>query len=131
MLLKDRVLCGAPRSVSATQASKPIVVFADGCFEPGSDVPAGVGGVMFCPTSFGSVQVRAFGAVVPSMLLDTWHAKGKRHLIGQVEMYAVLLARSCWADVLDGSRVIFFVDHSGVHKRLVKRGYLEKAVVRS
>ena len=29
-------------------------------------------------------------------------------------MYAVLLARSCWADVLDGSRVIFFVDHSGV-----------------
>ena len=86
---------------------------------------------MFCPTSFGSVQVRAFGAVVPSVLLDTWYAKGKRHLIGQVEMYAVLLARSCWADVLDGSRVIFFVDHSGVHKRLVKGGYLEKAVVRS
>ena len=114
MLLKDRIVCGAPRSVSATQASKPIVVFTDGCFEPGSDVSAGVGGVLFCPTSFESVQVRAFGAVVPSVLLDTWYAKGKRHLIGQVEMYAVLLARSCWADVLDGSRVIFFVDHSGV-----------------
>ena len=114
MLLKERVLCGAPRTVSATQASKPIVVFTDGCFEPGSDVPAGVGGVMFCPTSIGSVQVRAFGAVVPALLLDTWHAKGKRHLIGQVEMYAVLLARSCWAGMLDGSRVIFFVDHSGV-----------------
>ena len=38
MLLKDRVRCGAPRTVSATQTSKPIVVFADGCFEPGSDV---------------------------------------------------------------------------------------------
>eukprot|EP00439_Symbiodinium_sp_Y106_P070612 s2442_g12.t1 len=117
MLLKERVLCGPPRSVSATQASRPIVtivIFTDGCFEPGSDVPAGVGGVMFSPTSFGSVQVRAFGAVVPSMLLETWHAKGRRHLIGQVEMYAVLLARSCWANMLDGSRVIFFVDHSGV-----------------
>ena len=69
---------------------------------------------MFSPTSFGSVQVRAFGAVVPSILLETWHAKGKRHLFGQVEMYTVLLARSCWADALDNSRVIFFVDHSGV-----------------
>ena len=107
MLLKDRVRCGAPRTVSATQTSKPIVVFTDGCFEPGSDVSAGVGGVMFCPTSIGSLQVKAFGVGVPSMLLDTWYSKGKRHLIDQVEMYAVLCARSCWADALDGSRVIF------------------------
>ena len=102
MLRKDRFLSGPPRSVSATQASKPSVIFTEGCFEPGSDVPAGVGGVMFCPTPFGSVQVRAFGAVVPAPLLDAWHENGKRHLRGQVEMYAVLLARSCWAGILDG-----------------------------
>ena len=102
MLRKDRFLSGPPRSVSATRASKPSVTFTDGCFEPGSDVPAGVGGVMFCPTPFGRVQVRALGTVVPAPLLDAWHVKGKRHLIGQVEMYAVLLARSCWAGMLDG-----------------------------
>ena len=114
MLLKDRVRCGAPRTVSTTQTSEPIVVFTDGCFEPGSDVSAEVGGVMFCPTSIGSLQFRASGVGVPSLPLDTWYSKGKRHLVGQVEMYAVLRARSCWANALDGPRVIFFVDHRGV-----------------
>ena len=95
MLRKDRLLSGPPRSVSATRASKPSVTFTDGCFEPGSDVPAGVGGVMFCPTPFGRVQVRALGTVVPAPLLDAWHVKGKRHLIGQVEMYANVCSSSC------------------------------------
>ena len=113
-LLKDRVTSQLPRSVSASRAESPIVIFTDGCFEPEADLPAGVGGVMFMHGERDALKVRAFGSVVPSFLLDTWHAQGKRHLIGQVEMFAVLLARACWAPYINGSRVIYFVDHSGV-----------------
>ncbi|CAE7263722.1 unnamed protein product [Symbiodinium sp. CCMP2592] len=114
LLLKERVVSGAPRNVSASVATSPIVIFTDGCFEPDAANPAGVGGVMFAPSSGGGLKVRAFGSLVPKTLLEAWHARGKRHLIGQVEMFAVIIARSCWANVLDGARVIYFVDHSGV-----------------
>ncbi|CAE7243210.1 unnamed protein product [Symbiodinium sp. CCMP2592] len=114
LLLKERVVSGAPRTVSASAATSPIVIFTDGCFEPDAANPAGVGGVMFAPSLSGGLKVRAFGSLVPKTLLEAWHAKGKRHLIGQVEMFAVIIARSCWANVLDGARVIYFVDHSGV-----------------
>ncbi|CAE7246058.1 unnamed protein product [Symbiodinium sp. CCMP2592] len=114
LLLKERVVSGAPRTVSASAATSPIVIFTDGCFEPDAANPAGVGGVMFAPSFGGGLKVRAFGSLVPKTLLEAWHAKGKRHLIGQVEMFAVIIARSCWANVLDSARVIYFVDHSGV-----------------
>ncbi|CAE7579831.1 SLC24A2 [Symbiodinium sp. CCMP2592] len=114
LLLKERVVSGAPRNVSASVATSPIVIFTDGCFEPDAANPAGVGGVMFAPSSGGGLKVRAFGSLVPKTLLEAWHARGKRHLIGQVEMFAVIIARSWWANVLDGARVIYFVDHSGV-----------------
>ena len=70
--------------------------------------------MIFAPTACGAVKVRPFGSLVPLPLLEAWHSRGKRHLIDQVEMFAVLIARSCWADALDDARVIHFVDHSGL-----------------
>ena len=55
----------------------------------------------------------AFGCHVPSKLVSQW-AEGRKHIIGQIELYAVVLARVLWSKHLSNSRVIFFVDHSGV-----------------
>jgi hypothetical protein len=36
---------------------------------------------------------------------------GKKHIVGLVELYAVVLARYRWDHLLRGCRVIFFVDN--------------------
>ena len=79
---------------------------------------AGVGGVLVFQHD-GCRIVRAFGVSVPAVLLEEWVGAGKRHLIGQVEMYALLLARSHWSSFLDGDRAVFFIDHGGVQSSAV------------
>ena len=51
---------------------------------------------------------------MPTALLDRWRAAGKEHLIGQVELYGVLVARSLWREELHNRRSIFFIDNWGV-----------------
>ena len=53
-------------------------------------MPAGVGGVLVFQHD-GCRIVRAFGVSVPAVLLEEWVGAGKRHLIGQVEMYDFFL----------------------------------------
>ena len=64
--------------------------------------------------------VKAFGVHVPDILLEEWRSAGKRHLIGPVEMYAVILARSTWTAQVGGRRIIYFVDHCGVMNSCIK-----------
>ena len=66
------------------------LVFTDGSYQPKQDVPAGEGGVLVFECS-GRLVVCAFGVAVPKALLEEWEGSGKRHLIGQVEMYALWL----------------------------------------
>ena len=58
-------------------------------------------------------EVRTFGCKVPDKLVRSW-AEGRKHIIGQVELFAVVLARTCWSRYINGRRCIFFVDHAGV-----------------
>ncbi|CAE7387257.1 unnamed protein product, partial [Symbiodinium sp. CCMP2456] len=43
-----------------------------------------------------------------------------RHLIGLVELYALVLARFVWKDYLDHQRALFFLDHSGALASAIK-----------
>ena len=45
---------------------------------------------------------------------------GKKHLIGQTELYAVVLARKVWASYINNCRCIFFIDHAGVMSACIK-----------
>ena len=63
---------------------------------------------------------RAFGCVVPKAVVDVWAKAGKKHLIGQTELYAVVLARKLWASYINNSRCIFFIDHGGVMSACIK-----------
>ena len=44
----------------------------------------------------------------------------KKHIIGLVELYAVVLARYHWNDVLTGRRVVFFVDNIPSMRSLIE-----------
>ena len=41
-------------------------------------------------------------------------------MIGQTELYAVVLARKLWASYINNSRCIFFIDHGGVMSACIK-----------
>eukprot|EP00439_Symbiodinium_sp_Y106_P033806 s6605_g4.t1 len=101
------------RSLLASPGEPPVLVFTDGACEPAPDGKhlATVGGVIIVRGA--AAQVRAFGCKVPDRLVARWAAQ-KRHLIGQTELYAAVLARFMWAKLLNDKRVLFFIDHSGV-----------------
>lgn len=64
-------------------------------------------------------MVKAFGALVPDEVLSGWKSAGKVHLIGQVELYGVMVARDLWKAILRGRRVFMFVDNWGVLDSLI------------
>ena len=107
-MLKQRFLDNKPKILSLTTSAEPLLVFTDGSYEPGgyADV-AMIGGVLL----EGHRIARAFGFHVPKELLDRWHDDGKERLIGQVEMYAIAVAREIWKTRLLDRRVIQFVDN--------------------
>ncbi|OLP74579.1 hypothetical protein AK812_SmicGene45836 [Symbiodinium microadriaticum] len=99
------MLHGEPRRIDVSNRGPMIVVYTDG--------------VLYSRLR-GVTRVRYSGAKVPDALVDRWASQGKRHLIGLVEMYVLVLARFAWKEYLDFQRVLFFLDHSGVLASAIK-----------
>ena len=113
-MLRQRMLSGRPRTIAVSAPQSPVLVFTDGAFEPSGDgMVATVGGVIFTPNG-NEFLVRAFGCRLGQTTLDRWLTNGRKHLIGQVELYAVVLARGHWSSWIDNERTVFFIDHAGV-----------------
>ncbi|CAE6967752.1 unnamed protein product [Symbiodinium sp. CCMP2592] len=118
--LRTRVLGGTPRIVPACVGSRRSVIFTDGAYEPtNGSYPATVGGVLYHYDN-GAWCTSYFACAIPLSVVQSWEALGKRHLIGPVEMYAVVCAREAWSKHLNMQRVTMYVDHSGVLASLVK-----------
>ena len=110
-VLRHRLMYAPARSILASPAASPTLVFTDGACEPSEGgFTATVGGVLLVPST--GLKL-AFGCHVPRKLVGQW-AERRKHVIGQIELYAVVLARVHWAKHLGNARVVFFVDHSGV-----------------
>ena len=118
--LRARVLGGTPRIVPALVGYRRSVIFTDGAYEPSSVAhPATVGGILYHYDN-GAWCTFYFACAISLSIVQSWEALGKRHLIGPVEMYAVLCARSAWSSHMDLCRVTVYVDHAGVLASLVK-----------
>ncbi|CAL1153917.1 unnamed protein product [Cladocopium goreaui] len=107
-MLKERFMDNRPRTIVLSTEECPLLLYTDGSYEPGvtSEV-AMIGGVLLD----GTAPARVFGSHVPKDLLARWHNEGKEHLIGQVEMYAVAVARDVWKERLHNRRGIIFIDN--------------------
>ncbi|CAE7739579.1 unnamed protein product [Symbiodinium sp. CCMP2592] len=117
--LRERLLHGPPRAISARPPGANVIVFTDGACEPeGDSMLCSIGGVLYVESS-GKWATRHFGCRLPDSLVKTWSASGKKHLIGPVELYAVATARLLWREYLDFAKGIFFIDHAGVHAACV------------
>ena len=102
-LLKQKLTSGKPRTLQVSAKRKPVVLFTDGSleYENGMHV-ANIGGVCILPDG----ETEIFGAAVPPELIHVWTEGGeKKHVIGLVELYAVLFAMHLWTSHISGERL--------------------------
>ena len=115
-LLRFRLCRHPPRRLNFSDPEMPVFVFTDGACEPSEDgsYMASVGGVIIC----GSYK-QYFGGSLDDGLVQDW-LFDKKHIIGLVELYAVVLARHHWDSILKGRRAVFFVDNIPSMRSLIK-----------
>ena len=101
--LVARIAGGLPRSIPCGEPCPPLLVYTDGASE--QDLHT-VGGILVAPHV---TQCRYFSAHVPKRLVAVWKETMK-HVIGPVELYAVVLARYTWHEYLVQGKSIYFVD---------------------
>ena len=89
--------------MSCLSNGSPILVFTDGASEAQSNA---VGGIIISPFL---PRPRFFGVHVPNKLVELWRTTMK-HIIGPVELYAIVLARHVWNSHMMGGKTIFFID---------------------
>ena len=88
-ILINRLETGEPRKVPCCDQRKPFLVYTDGASESSGHT---IGGVFAADGKF-----EYFACAVPDPLIAEWGANFS-HFIGLVELYAILVARSLWAD---------------------------------
>ena len=111
---KNLLLGAGPRIVRAISMERPVIVFTDGaCEEDGTSI----GAVMFLH----GAAPQAFGAVLDTATVSRWYTKlGQLQVIGQAELFPLLVARLTWARVMVGRRVIFFVDNDSARMACIR-----------
>ena len=114
----SRVLSAAPPRGVPCLFPKPLVLFTDGACEPGADgaLEASCGAVLFIPGRRGP---KYFGARVGQVLLDRWTSLGSKQVVGQAELFPVVLAKWAWAADFKDMPVIEFIDNDSARFGLV------------
>ena len=115
-LLRFRLCSHPPRVVRAPGKDRPVVVFTHGACENEDDdnYVASVGGVIYLRNK----KPMYFGGRLPDNLVEQWR-RNKRHIIGLVELYAVVLARAVWKEFLHGQKTIYFIDNIPAMRALI------------
>jgi hypothetical protein len=101
------------RSIQVFARSRPIVVFSDGACEAegttcGAVLLDGIGDCEF------------FGVKVPEDVVAGWVQGESRQVIGQAELWPVLLALLTWRAKMAGRHVVFYLDQDAARQALVK-----------
>jgi len=103
-----------PRYIAPPEKEKPIVIFTDGACE---DAVTSIGGVLF---EVGRTP-EMFGAVISAQTIRRWISKaGQKQVIGQAEIFPMLVARLTWSKRLVGRKVLFFVDNDSARLACIK-----------
>ena len=102
-----------PRKVRPKSDEAPAIVFTDGACEDTTSI----GGVLFLPGCVPEV----FGCTLREADIDEWRSKtDQKQVIGQAEIFPVLVAKLTWAEKLAGRRVIYFVDNESAKIALIR-----------
>ena len=103
-----------PKRIGPGGQKPPVLIWTDGACEPSG---TSIGGVMFDPGS----QVEFFGAVLSDHVVQSWTThKDQKQVIGQAELFPLLISRLTWANRLEGRRVIYFIDNDSARLACIK-----------
>jgi hypothetical protein len=106
-----------PRTILARENQPPVLVFTDGACEGEDFSEVTCGGIIFhCSLK----RPEYFGMHVPPEIVKRWKDSGLKQVIGQCEIFPVLVAKLTWAKVLSGRKAIFFVDNDSAKEALVR-----------
>ena len=120
-LLKERVLRGKPRLLSCRMLDT-LFLLTDASFDPNDG--AGLGAVLVS----GQGQVLAwFGLKVAKEKLSTLDG-GKETVIGELETLAVAMSLLLWADHLDSTQLMVYIDNEGSKFSLIKGYSVSRAI---
>ena len=112
-LIEGFMVTAGPRVVGPLDTRPPILIFTDGACE---DITT-VGGVLFEPGR----RSEFFSSLVPESVVASWKSRlDQEQVIGQAELYPVILAKKTWKERLHGRSVIFFLDNEAARLGLVK-----------
>ena len=65
--------------------------------------------------------VQCSGFMVSHEQVDEWKTKAwQKQVIGQAELFPVLVAKLTWSKLLSGKRVMYFIDNEAARLGLVK-----------
>ena len=111
----SQALTTLPPRTTSFAASRPLVpIFTDGCWQDGV---AGLGAVVFdCATGHG----RVFPGRLPDNLVKAWLSEVGEQIIGQIELYAVLVMRRFLKDDIAGRRTVFWCDNEAARFGLIR-----------
>jgi hypothetical protein len=126
MVIQDIIMwlkSAIPRIVSPPLYTRPVLIFTDGACEPGAgEFPlVTCGGLIIDPNvPDPKLQRQIFGFKVNDPLVQRWLDTGKKQLVTEAELYAVLTAVTAWSDRISRSRVLIFVDSEPAMYSLIR-----------
>ena len=113
----DHLKHAKPRLVESRQVLPPVLIFSDGACEDEGSLTS-VGAVLFDPLSS---TLECFGAIVSESRVNAWKSKAdQKQVIGQAELFPLLVARLTWHAILKGRRAIFFLDNESARISMVR-----------
>jgi hypothetical protein len=92
-------------------------VFVDGAAEGEGRQDVACAGVIFSPRLS---KPQFFSHHMSKELVMHWASKGSKQVIGQAELFPVLLSKQAWMNELLHARVLWFIDNEAAREGLVK-----------
>ena len=115
IFFRDRIVNGRPIEITKA-VGKTVYIFTDGAFEPTSDSPGTLGGILYNergePNGF-------FSEVVPSSLMEAYLQTSKNPIY-LIELLAVFVAIRLWGEACKHIFVVNFVDNEASRSALSK-----------
>ena len=112
---KTRILNGPPIEIRAA-LGQVIHIFTDGAFEPESDKPATIGGVLY---SEAGARLGFFSEIVPSVLVDMYLTASKNPIY-LIELLAALISSVIWSPAYPFRYVVNYIDNEASRSALTK-----------
>ena len=111
----EHLLGAKPRVIHARNVLPPVLIFSDGACEPEG---TSIGAVLYDPLS---ELLQCFGAGISPGTLNTWKSRlDQTQVLGQAELFPLLVARLTWHKILAGRRCIFFLDNESARIAMIR-----------